>query len=288
MGELVTSLDMAGVSLTVTWLDDELESLWVAPAETPAFRRGSIAATTGAAATDNADITVDDALAESTEESRDFAHHCLTALGVARSTLHDAESTLGDLDAIAGDGDHGRGMVRGIDAAYAAAVEVVRRGAGAESTLVAAGDAWGDRAGGTSGVLWGAGLRALGEALGNSARPSAEQIGVGVDAFSGRLLELGKAEPGDKTMMDAIVPFAKTLNDCIRDGNPLTDAWIAAAAVATQAAEDTSSLRPKKGRARPLAEKSLGTPDLGATSLGMIVTAVGQHFARSSTRKEHS
>ncbi|HEV7956976.1 MAG TPA: dihydroxyacetone kinase family protein, partial [Marisediminicola sp.] len=111
VGELVTSLDMAGVSLTVTWLDEELEPLWVAPAETPAFRRGYIAATTNAGAADNADIEVQDAPAESTEESRHFAQRCVAALGVARSTLHDAESMLGDLDAIAGDGDHGRGMV---------------------------------------------------------------------------------------------------------------------------------------------------------------------------------
>ncbi|MDQ0145773.1 dihydroxyacetone kinase [Pseudarthrobacter niigatensis] len=48
VGELVTSLDMAGVSLTVTWLDEELEPLWVAPAETPAYRRGSAARETGA------------------------------------------------------------------------------------------------------------------------------------------------------------------------------------------------------------------------------------------------
>ncbi len=288
VGELVTSLDMAGVSLTVTWLDDELERMWLAPAETPAFRRGSIASTTGPAAAESETIAAVVALAASTQESRDFAENCLAALGVVRATLHDAESMLGDLDAIAGDGDHGRGMVRGIDAAYAAAADAVQHGAGAESTLAAAGDAWGDRAGGTSGVLWGAGLRALGETFGNAERASAAQIGVGVNAFSARLIELGKAEPGDKTMMDAIVPFATTLNERIHDGDSLTDAWIAAAAVATQAAKDTASLVPKKGRARPLADKSLGTPDPGATSMGLIVTAIGHHLIHSSTQEEHS
>ena len=44
VGELVTSLDMAGCSLSVTWLDEELERLWLAPADTPAFRRGSAVA----------------------------------------------------------------------------------------------------------------------------------------------------------------------------------------------------------------------------------------------------
>jgi dihydroxyacetone kinase len=167
-------------------------------------------------AADYADVAIDDPLADSTEESRAFAERCRAALAVTRSTLHDAESMLGDLDAIAGDGDHGRGMVRGIDAAYVAAADAVERGAGAASTLAAAGDAWGDRAGGTSGVLWGAGLRALGEALGDTERPSAEMIAAGVNAFADRLLGLGKAEPGDKTMMDAIVPFAESFGDGIR------------------------------------------------------------------------
>ncbi|MET4638409.1 dihydroxyacetone kinase family protein [Mycetocola sp. 2940] len=287
VGELVTSLDMAGVSLTITWLDDELEQLWVAAAETPGFRRGSVAAMSASAA-ENADVAIDDQLADSTEESRALAERCHAALAVVRSTLHDSESMLGDLDAIAGDGDHGRGMVRGIDAAYAGAAAAVERGAGAASTLAAAGDAWGDRAGGTSGVLWGAGLRALGETLGDTEQPSAETMAAAVNAFADRLLELGKAEPGDKTMMDAIVPFAEGLDDGIRNGFSFPDAWITAAAVAVRAAEDTAALRPKKGRARPLAEKSLGTPDPGATSFGLIVTALGRHLAESATQKDNS
>ena len=62
-------------------------------------------------------------------------------------------------------------MVRGIDAACAAAEGAASRGAGAGAVLAAAGDAWADNAGGTSGVLWGAGLRAFGESLGNDQAP---------------------------------------------------------------------------------------------------------------------
>jgi dihydroxyacetone kinase len=57
VGELVTSLDMAGVSLTLTWLDEELERLWLAPCDTPAFRRGSIGGTGAAEATRDEEIT---------------------------------------------------------------------------------------------------------------------------------------------------------------------------------------------------------------------------------------
>lgn len=275
VGELVTSLDMSGVSLTVTWLDDELEPLWAAPAETPAYRRGVAAAQTGDR---SADATVDvaaEAAFEADGDSRAYAVQCVAALEATRHSLHEAEGWLGDLDAVAGDGDHGRGMVRGIDAAAAAGAAAAARGAGAGSVLTVAGDAWADKAGGTSGVLWGAGLRALGESLGNQETPDAGALAAGMSAFTARITGLGKAEAGDKTMVDALLPFTETLSRLVHEGVELGQAWAAAAQEAEAAAKATASLRPLKGRARPLAEKSVGTPDPGATSLAMIFTAIG-------------
>ena len=79
------------------------------------------------------------------------------------------------------------------------------RGAGAGSLLAAAGDAWADKAGGTSGVLWGAGLRAFGERLGDAETPTPDALAQSVRAFADRISNLGKAEIGDKTMMDALL-----------------------------------------------------------------------------------
>ena len=280
VGELVTSLDMAGVSLTVTWLDDELEPLWTAPAETPAYRRGNAALPGGEAdeTTPAEDTEAPEAFAAA-EASRDYAQQCVAALAAAREAIHDAEKFLGDLDAIAGDGDHGRGMVRGIDAASAAAAGAASRGAGAGAALAAAGDAWADNAGGTSGVLWGAGLRAFGEALGNDHAPSAAELAAAVAAFAARIAELGKADVGDKTMVDALVPFAETFSRLTSEGAGADAGWAEAAREAASAAQATAALRPLKGRARPLAEKSVGTPDPGATSLAMVFTVFGPHLA---------
>ena len=185
---------------------------------------------------------------------------------------------LGDMDAIAGDGDHGRGMVRGSAAALDAAALAFERGAGAGSLLAAAGDAWADKAGGTSGVLWGAGLRALGERLGDAETPTPDALAQSVRAFADRISNLGKAEIGDKTMMDALLPFASSLEDRVLSGAAAEDAWAAAASEATAAAASTAGLRPLKGRARPLAEKSIGTPDPGASSLAMVFAALGPHL----------
>lgn len=280
VGELVTSLDMAGVSLTVTWLDDELEPLWVAPAETPAYRRGTAAAEVGASAGEDADDAGADAGAYSaTDASRGYAASCVAAIDAARTSLHEAEERLGRMDAIAGDGDHGRGMVRGVDAAAAAAAAALEQGAGAGDVLAAAGDAWADKAGGTSGVLWGAGLRAFGETVGNSAAPGERELAAGVAAFADRIIQLGKAETGDKTMVDALLPFTATFSRKVAEGSAPVQAWAEAAADAAAAAEATAQLLPLKGRARPLAEKSLGTPDPGATSLAMVFGVMGPHFA---------
>ncbi|MFF2031711.1 dihydroxyacetone kinase family protein [Arthrobacter sp. NPDC058192] len=279
VGELVTSLDMAGVSLTITWLDAELEPLWVAPAETPAYRRGNAPREAGAPGTEEAsDGGTPSDVFVATDDSREYASRCVAAIGAAQSSLHDAEERLGRLDAIAGDGDHGRGMVRGVDAAAAAAVSALDQGAGAGDVLAAAGDAWADKAGGTSGVLWGAGLRAFGETIGNASAPAAAELADGVTAFANRIIQLGKAETGDKTMVDALLPFASAFGRGVAEGVAPGRAWQGAAGNAAAAAEATADLLPLKGRARPLAAKSLGTPDPGATSLAMVFAVMGPHF----------
>lgn len=286
VGELVTSLDMAGVSLTVTWLDGELEPLWLAPADTPAYRRGNAVREGGPVADGGtSDVEATSAPFVATGSSRDYATACLAALEATQALLHEAEERLGRMDAIAGDGDHGRGMVRGIDAATAAASAALGQGAGAGDVLASAGDAWADKAGGTSGVLWGAGLRAFGEAVGNSAAPEPGQLAAAVRAFADRIVQLGKAETGDKTMVDALLPFASSFAGLVAAGAEPARAWGDAARDATAAAEATAGLLPLKGRARPLAEKSLGTPDPGATSLAMIFTIMGPHLTAAASRE---
>lgn len=93
------------------------------------------------------------------------------------------------------------------------------------------------------------------------------------------LITLGGASPGDKTMLDACLPFVEDLQRRVADGQQWQDAWQAAADVAAEAARATAELRPKVGRARPLAERSVGTPDAGATSLAMCLRTVAETFA---------
>jgi dihydroxyacetone kinase len=282
VGELVTSLDMAGCSLTVMWLDDELERYWTAPADTPAYRKG-VAATSdsGERRTDaSADAAVPTPhLAElADDDGRSGGALVARALEAMAAMLADAEDELGRIDAVAGDGDHGRGMVKGSSAARDAAAKAVQDGAGQGSVLTAAGKEWAAKAGGTSGVLWGALLSAVGARLGDTGRPSSDAVGAGMRDGYDALVRLGGAAPGDKTMLDALLPFVDELQRRVEAGEPWQQAWRAAADVATDAAKATAELRPKVGRARPLAERSIGTVDAGATSLAMCANTVADCF----------
>lgn len=279
VGEFCTSFDMAGASLTLFWLDEELERLWSAPADTPAFRRGSVAPVFYADATDAAAADTAQAVPDASDESRAGAERVADLVATVRETIDEHVDELGRMDAIAGDGDHGIGMQRGSHAADDAARSAVAAGVGAGTVLERAGDAWSDRAGGTSGALWGVALRSLGAAIGDEQAPDAASVAAGVAAASDGIRAYGKAVVGDKTMIDALVPFSATLSREVGEGASLADAWNAAADAAVAAAAATADLLPRLGRARPHAEKSLGTPDPGAHSFALIVRAIADVLA---------
>jgi len=277
-GELVTSLDMSGLSLTLFWLDEELEKFWAAPADTPAFRKGNLAPrrTRSLASLEDAETTP--ALV-ATAASTALAATAVGALKEAQAVVVEHEEALGKLDAIAGDGDHGIGMRRGVDAAVAAAEKSHAAGAGLEELLAAAGEQWAERAGGTSGALWGAAVTAVGRTLGSKDSYTPADAAAAVNALRDAIVTLGKAEAGDKTMVDALLPFADSFAKAIDDGGSLAGSLRAAAEAAAKAADATAALSPKKGRARPLAEKSLGHPDPGAVSFGLIARRVADYAA---------
>ncbi len=283
VGEYCTSFDMAGTSLTLFWLGNapggELERLWDSPVDAPAYRRGSVAAQERADAAPAASA-VEEAIPPGDEASRTCAATVLAMLRVVVDTVDDSVEELGRIDAIAGDGDHGIGMQRGSHAALAAAVEAVEAGAGAGTVLARAADAWSDRAGGTSGALWGVILTAIAERLGDAGTPPASSVASGVASGVADVMAYGKARIGDKTMVDALVPFSSELTRAVDTGASLTDAWRTAATAASTAAAATADILPRAGRARTHGERSLGVPDPGAHSFALIATAVTRVLER--------
>lgn len=286
VGEYATSFEMAGLSLTLMWLDDELEQAWRAPAYSAAYRKGAVEQAGEDAAVAPAAVSAGAGFAAAaTPEAERAGEVAAAAIRAVREVIDREVDELGRLDAIAGDGDHGIGMQRGSHAADAAAAEASAAGADAGAVLEYAGDEWADKAGGTSGALWGAGLRAAGRVIGGSAA-DAVTVARAVSAARDEVQRYGKAEVGDKTLVDALVPFAEALESAVSNGTSLRRSWRDAVEASRSAADATADLLPRMGRARPHMEKSLGTPDPGAVSFVHAMRAIAETLDNSHTKEE--
>ncbi|MBQ1097275.1 dihydroxyacetone kinase subunit DhaL [Streptomyces sp. NPDC097107] len=189
----------------------------------------------------------------------DFFRRWMTA--TAASVDREAER-LTALDSPIGDADHGSNLQRGFTAVAATLEKEAPGTPGA--VLMLAGRQLISTVGGASGPLYGTLLRRTGKALGDTAEVSREQLAealrTGVDAVR----TLGGAAPGDKTMIDALVPAVDALGD----------SFAAARAAAEEGAEATVPLLARKGRASYLGERSIGHQDPGATSAALLVAAL--------------
>ena len=287
VGEFVTSFDMAGASMTLLWLDEELESLWAVPADAPAFSKPHTQPAQPTLHTDSHELlSTSGVVPAATDDSRAAAAIVADAFRSMRMAIDEHAGELGRLDAVAGDGDHGIGMQRGVRAAAEAADAARQQGAGVRTTLTRAADAWADRAGGASGALWSVALHALAAGLSDDGRPSARELADAVAAALRAVQSAGKAQLGDKTIVDALQPFASAFAAAVDGGDSTAVAWKQATEAAARGAESTTSMAARIGRARPHGEKSVGTPDPGATSFVIVVQAVLPVLARDSSSGE--
>ncbi|MBT3167366.1 dihydroxyacetone kinase subunit L [Streptomyces sp. Vc74B-19] len=189
----------------------------------------------------------------------DFFRRWMTA--TAASVDREAER-LTALDSPIGDADHGSNLQRGFRAVRDALDKEPPATPGA--VLTQAGRLLVSTVGGASGPLYGTLLRRTGKALGEAAevdrRQLAEALRAGVDA----VMKLGGAEPGDKTMIDALVPAVDALGD----------SFASARDAAREGSVATTPLLARKGRASYLGERSIGHQDPGATSAALLIAAL--------------
>ena len=182
---------------------------------------------------------------------------------------------LTELDSAIGDGDHGNNMKRG----FRAVVEALAAG-GDDLTpgrrLILAGKTLVSKVGGASGPLWGTALRRAGRSLGDAEALDAPALADALDAALAGIVELGAAQPGDKTMVDALTPATQALRTAVEAGQPLADAVAAAAEAAAEGARSTVPMQARKGRASYLGERSIGHEDPGAASPVLIISALGR------------
>src|ERR1700726_4721563 len=122
------------------------------------------------------------------------------------------------LDAAIGDGDHGINLNRGFDAVTLALTTEPDGTPG--KLLILSGKTLVATVGGASGPLWGSALRRAGRALGDSESFDGNQLAMALDAAIDGVVELGAAAPGDKTMVDALMPAAAALHEALEAGRP--------------------------------------------------------------------
>src|SRR4051812_24963275 len=183
----------------------------------------------------------------------------------------DNRDHLTELDSAIGDADHGSNMDRGMKAAVAALDETPPPTAGALFSKV--GMTLVSTVGGASGPLFGTFFLRMGTSFGDADTVSPLDFAAALRAGLGGVVARGKAEPGDKTMYDALAPAVDALDAALGDRSPLATGLKAARDAAASGRDATTPMLARKGRASYLGERSVGHQDPGATTVALLLEA---------------
>jgi dihydroxyacetone kinase-like protein len=184
---------------------------------------------------------------------------------------------LTELDSAIGDADHGINMDRGFTAVVGKLDGIA--GADIGQTLKTVGTTLVSTVGGASGPLYGMFFMQMGGAVAGKEALTGEDFATAFEAGLGGVLRIGKAEPGDKTMVDALVPARDALRAALADGASAGDAVLRMADAAEQGMLATIPLVARKGRASYLGERSAGHQDPGATSSHLLLRSAAESWA---------
>lgn len=199
--------------------------------------------------------------------------HLVSWLEAFRGKVAEQASYLTELDSAIGDADHGTNMARGMTAVMGKLAEkpdaIDALGKTVGMTLVSS-------VGGTSGPLYGTFFLRLGAAAGAVVELEAGEFAQALRAGFEGLLARGKAEPGDKTLVDAMGPALDALDAALADGAGLAHAAASARDAAAAGRDATEPLVARKGRASYLGERSAGHIDPGAASTAMLFEALAE------------
>lgn len=193
------------------------------------------------------------------------------------SALTQNKEYLTRLDSAIGDADHGINMDRGFTAVVEKLNQESMGDIGAICKMV--GMTLVSKVGGAAGPLYGTFFLHFGTAVDAKEALTASEWAGGLEAGLAGVVMRGKAEPGDKTMVDALTPAVQTLRDALGAGSSFEEALLGAAGAAWEGMKATIPLVARKGRASYLGERSAGHQDPGATSSYLLVATAAQTLA---------
>jgi dihydroxyacetone kinase-like protein len=186
-------------------------------------------------------------------------------------TAIENEKYFGDLDSVVGDGDFGYSLARGFEKLLEGWDGLDRTDPG--TFLKRSGMVIASRIGGTSGPLWGTAFLRAGGAADSGV---VAMLQAAIDGIKAR----GQSDVGDKTLLDALVPFTATLSDALSSGASSADALRAATTAAREAADATAEMVAKRGRAAYTGERSRGSVDAGATAVAVIAERISETWQK--------
>jgi ATP-dependent dihydroxyacetone kinase len=259
-GNFMTALEMPGCSISLMVLNDPRLVRLDAAVTAPAWPGGGAIA-------ERRVIHIPAAEAKPATPPgarRTASGEAVRRAAMAAADAFDArEPMLTDLDNRAGDGDLGASMVRGAAAIRALPDEAWQDPA---TALAAMGNALRRAIAGSSGPFYATALlRAARELATGPAAP--ELWARAFDRAAASVAELGGAKPGDRTMLDALMPASEAFSAALQQGASIADGWQRAIAAAESGAAATAAMHPRVGRAAYLGDRAIGTPDAGAEAV---------------------
>jgi dihydroxyacetone kinase-like protein len=202
----------------------------------------------------------------------------IAALTVAADVVSAHRDELVELDRVIGDGDHGENLQRGFQTFVVAVVRAAPATPGAALKLLAT--TLISTVGGAAGPLYGTACLRAATSLGDIAELTPETTVAALRAALGGVVARGKAEPGDKTMVDALAPAVEAAQKALENGADIHGVLVAAADAADEGAAATVPLVARKGRASYLGERSAGHLDPGARSTSLLLRALADSAGR--------
>ena len=188
------------------------------------------------------------------------------------AVLAENKGYLTDLDSAIGDADHGTNMDRGFNKVMEKLPTVADKDIG--NILKTVGMTLISSVGGASGPLYGTFYMRGGMAADAKEELDGDDLVNVLQGAVDGIIQRGRAQPGDKTMVDALLPALAALKQAVADGQDVRAGVAAAVTAAEQGMKDTIPLQARKGRASYLGERSIGHQDPGATSSYLILNAL--------------
>ncbi|WP_420542712.1 dihydroxyacetone kinase subunit DhaL [Sphaerotilus sulfidivorans] len=286
VGNLFSSLEMMGVTLTVMQLDDELEGLLKAPCRsvglTVTGERTARDFSANAAAAGERTAAAQGERAARTVAARTISGPAVdlaTSGDVVRAliaTVVEHRQFLSEIDGLIGDGDHGINMAKGFNGCGMRLDALGAQAAALPAAFEQLAKALMDDIGGSMGPLYGRFFLGFVDTLDGQPQMDAALFGDALAAAVANVQGMGNAQVGDKTLIDTLVPALAAYREALAGGSTFAAALQAMSAAAEAGKDSTKNLQARIGRSARLGARSIGVLDAGATSCWLILRAMAQ------------